>query len=147
MKCLPFTLKTSSREDSYLSGGIHFVTTRILVVDMLKKRIPIEKITGFVVLRAHQVLESCQEAFVLRLFRQHNKTGFVKAFTNSPQSFTVGFGHVERIMRTLFVKELYIWPRFHSLVIQSLKKHEVGVACIFHLFLILLLHSCIIFIS
>lgn len=57
----------------YLSGGIHFVTTRILVVDMLKKRIPIEKITGIVVLRAHQVVESCQEAFVLRLFRQNNK--------------------------------------------------------------------------
>lgn len=57
----------------YLSGGIHFVTTRILVVDMLKKRIPIEKITGIVVLKAHQVIESCQEAFVLRLFRQNNK--------------------------------------------------------------------------
>ncbi|XP_017772571.1 PREDICTED: DNA repair endonuclease XPF isoform X1 [Nicrophorus vespilloides] len=27
-------------------------------------------------------------------------------------------------MRTIFVKELYIWPRFHSSVIQSLKKHE-----------------------
>lgn len=104
---------------------------------MLKKRIPIEKITGFVVLRAHQVLESCQEAFVLRLFRQHNKTGFVKAFTNSPQSFTMGFGHVERIMRTLFVKELYIWPRFHSLVIQSLKKHEVGFFIVFFLLYIM----------
>lgn len=57
----------------YLSGGIHFVTTRILVVDMLKKRIPIEKITGIIVLRAHQVMESCQEAFVLRLYRQNNK--------------------------------------------------------------------------
>lgn len=57
----------------YLSGGVHFVTTRILVVDMLKKRIPIEKITGIVVLKAHQVVESCQEAFVLRLFRQNNK--------------------------------------------------------------------------
>lgn len=57
----------------YLSGGINFVTTRILVVDMLKKRIPIEKITGIVVLKAHQVVESCQEAFVLRLFRQNNK--------------------------------------------------------------------------
>lgn len=61
----------------YLSGGIHFVTTRILVVDMLKKRIPIEKITGVIVLRAHQVVESCQEAFVLRLFRQNNKVGFL----------------------------------------------------------------------
>lgn len=61
------------REDVYLSGGVHFVTTRILVVDMLKNRIPIDKITGIIVLRAHNVLESCQEAFVLRLYRQKNK--------------------------------------------------------------------------
>lgn len=61
------------RQDMYLSGGIHFITTRILVVDMLKKRIPIDKITGFIILRAHKMIESCQEAFVLRLFRQSNK--------------------------------------------------------------------------
>lgn len=54
------------------------------------------------------------------------QTGFIKAFSNSVQSFTMGFGHVERIMRTLFVKELYIWPRFHSVVIQSLKQYEVS---------------------
>lgn len=53
------------------------------------------------------------------------QTGFVKAFTNSVQSFTVGFGQVERVMRALFVKELYIWPRFHSLVMQSLQEHQV----------------------
>lgn len=94
---------------------------------MLKKRIPIDKITGFIVFRAHKVLESCQEAFVLRLFRLNNKTGFIKGFSNSVESFTIGFGHVERIMRTLFVKELYIWPRFHSLVIQSLKQHEARI--------------------
>ncbi|KAL3282354.1 hypothetical protein HHI36_005541 [Cryptolaemus montrouzieri] len=108
----------------YLSGGIHFVSTRILVLDMLKKKFPIEKITGIIILRAHKILESCQEAFVLRLYRQNNKTGFIKAFTNSAQSFTMGFGHVERIMRNIFVKELYIWPRFHSLIITSLKKHQ-----------------------
>ncbi|CAH0557947.1 unnamed protein product [Brassicogethes aeneus] len=119
---------TTEREDNYLSGGVHFVTTRILVLDMLKKRIPIEKVTGIIVLRAHKLLESCQEAFVLRLYRQNNKTGFIKAFSNSAQSFTVGFGHVERIMRTVFVKELYIWPRFHSLVIESLKKHQPKVS-------------------
>lgn len=64
------------REDVYLSGGIHFITTRILVVDMLKKRVPIDKITGFIVLRAHTIFESCQEAFVLRLYRQNNKVNF-----------------------------------------------------------------------
>ncbi|XP_044268362.1 DNA repair endonuclease XPF isoform X2 [Tribolium madens] len=119
-----FNISTTNREDAYLSGGIHFITTRILVVDLLKNRVPIDKITGFVILRAHKVLESCQEAFALRLYRQKNKTGFIKAFSNSVQSFTMGFGHVERIMRTLFVKELYIWPRFHSMVIQSLKQYE-----------------------
>ncbi|XP_018577642.1 DNA repair endonuclease XPF [Anoplophora glabripennis] len=114
---------TTEREDIYLSGGIHFVTTRILVVDMLKKRVPIDKITGFIILRAHTIFESCQEAFVLRLYRQNNKTGFIKAFSNSAQSFIIGFGHVERVMRTLFIKELYIWPRFHSLVIENFKRH------------------------
>lgn len=75
-------------------------------------------------LQAHTVLESCQEAFCLRLYRQHNKTGFIKAFSNNAEAFTVGFGHIERIMRSLFVKELFIWPRFHVLVQQSLKKYE-----------------------
>ncbi|XP_044750246.1 DNA repair endonuclease XPF [Coccinella septempunctata] len=115
---------SDNRGDMYLSGGIHFVSTRILVLDMLKKKIPIEKITGIIILRAHKILESCQESFVLRLYRQNNKTGFIKAFTNSAQSFTMGFGHVERIMRNIFVKELYIWPRFHSLIISSLKRNE-----------------------
>lgn len=65
------------REKAYLEGGIHFVSTRILVVDLLKKRVPISHITGIVVLRAHTVLESCQEAFALRLYRQQNKVCFV----------------------------------------------------------------------
>lgn len=56
-----------------MSGGVHIITTRILVVDMLKKRVPIDKIMGIVILRAHKVIESCQEAFVLRLYRQNNK--------------------------------------------------------------------------
>ncbi|XP_050309365.1 DNA repair endonuclease XPF [Anthonomus grandis grandis] len=112
------------RMEEYLCGGIHFVPSRILVVDLLKKRLPIDKITGIIVLRAHRIFESCNEAFILKLYRQHNKTGFIKAFSNSPQSFTVGFCQVERVMRALFVKELHIWPRFHVLVRQSLKKHE-----------------------
>ncbi|CAH1175922.1 unnamed protein product [Phaedon cochleariae] len=122
-----FQTNIKERLDIYLSGGIIFVTTRILVVDMLKKRLPIEKITGFIVLRAHTILESCQEAFVIRLYRQSNKTGFVKGFSNDVQSFTVGYGHVEKVMRALFVKELYIWPRFHSAVTSSFKKHQPNV--------------------
>ncbi|KAH8396234.1 hypothetical protein KR222_005697, partial [Zaprionus bogoriensis] len=110
----------TERERVYLEGGLQFITTRILVVDLLKQRIPIELITGIVVLRAHNIIESCQEAFALRLYRQRNKTGFIKAFSNSPEQFTIGYGHIERTMRNLFVKQLYIWPRFHATVRAAL---------------------------
>lgn len=84
----------NEREKVYLSGGIQFLSTQVLVVDLLKGRVPAELITGIFVLRAHQIIESCQEAFALRLYRQKNKTGFIKAFTLSAEAFTHGYGHV-----------------------------------------------------
>lgn len=56
-----------------MEGGVFFISTRILVVDLLKSRVPVSHITGIIVLRAHTILESCQEAFALRLYRQKNK--------------------------------------------------------------------------
>ncbi|KAJ2942618.1 hypothetical protein O0L34_g2084 [Tuta absoluta] len=117
----------ADREKAYLEGGIFFVSTRILVVDLLKNRVPISHITGIIVLRAHTVLESCQEAFALRLYRQKNKTGFIKAFSNSPISFTFGYHQVEKVMRALFVTELFLWPRFHGTIIKSLKSRQAEV--------------------
>lgn len=112
------------REKVYLEGGIHFITTRILVVDLLKNRIPIEMITGIVVLRAHMIIESCQEAFALRLYRQRNREGFVKGFSNSAESFTFGYGQVDRVINNLYVEEMFVWPRFQSLIQATLKKYE-----------------------
>ena len=85
---------SNEREKVYLSGGIQFISTQVLVIDLLKNRIPAELITGIFVLRAHQIIESCQEAFALRLYRQKNKIGFIKAFTLTAESFTFGYGHV-----------------------------------------------------
>ncbi|XP_046400907.1 DNA repair endonuclease XPF [Ischnura elegans] len=110
----------SERESFYLCGGVIFASARILVVDLLKGRVPVDHITGFLVCRAHRILESCQEAFALRLYRQSNKTGFVKSFSNCPEAFTVGFARVERVMRALFARNLLLWPRFHATVASSL---------------------------
>ncbi|CAH0391346.1 unnamed protein product [Bemisia tabaci] len=117
----------SEREKIYLEGGVLFVSFRIIVVDFLKKRLPIEHVTGILVNRAHRTLENCHIGFTLRLYRQNNKTGFVKAFSNSPESFTVGFSRVERIMRMLFLKNLYLWPRFHAVVSSSLERRKPAV--------------------
>ncbi|XP_076298150.1 DNA repair endonuclease XPF mei-9 isoform X1 [Lasioglossum baleicum] len=108
----------------YLEGGALFISGRIFVVDLLKNRVPLNLITGILVYRAHNILRSYQEAFSLRLYRQTNKTGFIKAFTTSALAFTVGYMQVERVMKALFVKKLYLWPRFHSLVHSSLGKHK-----------------------
>ncbi|XP_075908980.1 DNA repair endonuclease XPF isoform X1 [Petromyzon marinus] len=122
------------RQDVYLEGGAFFITSRILVVDFLTDRIPARLITGILVYKAHRLIESCQEAFVLRLFRQKNKTGFIKAFSDQPVAFSTGFCRVERVMRSLFVRKLYLWPRFHAVVQASLERHradvvELHVAC------------------
>ncbi|KAK4314835.1 hypothetical protein Pmani_013905 [Petrolisthes manimaculis] len=112
-RCITSECSVNERSQIYQEGGVLFVTTRIMVMDFLMERIPLQLITGIIVWKAHRILESCQEAFILRLYRQNNKTGFVKALTNNPLSFTAGFCHVERVMRNLFVKKLYLWPRFH----------------------------------
>ncbi|XP_028913418.1 DNA repair endonuclease XPF [Ornithorhynchus anatinus] len=117
-------ISTSSRYDVYMQGGVIFATSRILVVDFLTNRIPSDLITGILVYKAHRIVESCQEAFILRLFRQKNKHGFIKAFTDNAVSFNTGFCHVERVMRNLFVRKLYLWPRFHVAVNSFLEKHK-----------------------
>jgi len=53
------------------------------------------------------------------------QTGFIKAFSASSQTFTYGFTKIERIMKTLFVPKLYLWPRFHLAVKSSLDKINV----------------------
>jgi DNA excision repair protein ERCC-4 len=56
-----------------MEGGIIFSSSRILVVDMLMDRMPIDLVTGILVYKAHKVIETSQEAFILRLYRQKNK--------------------------------------------------------------------------
>ncbi|XP_075422255.1 DNA repair endonuclease XPF [Ascaphus truei] len=114
----------SERYDVYTQGGVLFVTSRILVVDFLTDRIPASLITGILVYRAHKIIESCQEAFILRLYRQKNKQGFIKAFTDNPVAFQTGFCQVERVMRNLFIRKLYLWPRFHVSIHSFLEKHK-----------------------
>ncbi|XP_060605869.1 DNA repair endonuclease XPF-like [Ruditapes philippinarum] len=117
----------SDRQKLYLQGGVLFITSRILVVDLLTDRVPIENVTGIIVCRAHRIVESGQEAFILRLYRQKNKTGFIKAFSHNPTAFTTGFSHVERTMKNLFVRKLFLWPRFQANVQETLEKHKVDV--------------------
>jgi len=52
------------------------------------------------------------EAFVVRLFREKNKKGFVKAFTDQPEHITSGLSPLKNIMKELQIRNVHIYPRF-----------------------------------
>ncbi len=70
------TMSLNERTEAYMKGGCFFVTSRILVVDMLCDRVPIDLISGILVYNAHTIIDSCQETFILRMYRQKNKVSF-----------------------------------------------------------------------
>ncbi|KAI9163384.1 MUS38-like protein [Paramyrothecium foliicola] len=117
-----------AREKMYAGGGIFSITSRILVVDLLTNLLDPETVTGLIVLHADRVIATSLEAFILRVYRQKNKFGFLKAFSDNPDPFTIGFSPLTTMMRNLFLKKASLWPRFHVTVAQSLegkKKAEV----------------------
>ncbi|EON99095.1 putative dna repair protein [Phaeoacremonium minimum UCRPA7] len=117
-----------AREKMYAQGGIFSITSRILVVDLLTNLLDPETITGIIVLHADKVVATSLEAFILRIYRQKNKAGFLKAFSDNPDPFTTGFSPLSTMMRNLFLRKASLWPRFHLTVAQSLegkKKAEV----------------------
>lgn len=118
----------AAREKMYTKGGIYSITSRILVVDLLTALLNPEAITGIIVLHADKVIATSLEAFILRVYRQKNKNGFLKAFSDNPDPFTIGFSPLATIMRNLFLRKASLWPRFHVTVASSLegkKKAEV----------------------
>ncbi|GAO47774.1 hypothetical protein G7K_1972-t1 [Saitoella complicata NRRL Y-17804] len=109
------------RQKLYVGGGLFSVSSRILVVDLLTGLLDPEKVTGLVVIRSERVVTTSIEAFILRIFRQKNKDGFIKAFSDNPEPFTTGFAPLTNMMRNLFLRRAYLYPRFHIAVAESLE--------------------------
>ena len=72
-KLLSSEYSVNERQTVYMEGGVIFSSSRMLVVDMLMDRMPIHLVTGVLVYKAHNIIETSQEAFILRLYRQKNK--------------------------------------------------------------------------
>jgi DNA excision repair protein ERCC-4 len=109
-------LSATDRIELYRTRACCFVTTRILVVDLLAARVLPEQVAGIIVLNAQRVSDSSGEGFAVRLYRQGNTAGFVRAFSDQPTAFTAGFARVEKVMKALRVRKLSLWPRFQQQV-------------------------------
>ncbi|KXS17050.1 hypothetical protein M427DRAFT_154157 [Gonapodya prolifera JEL478] len=88
------TMKSvNDRVEAYLEGGVLATTSWILLADFLNEVVPVHLYQGFLVARAEhrpaimsprntRIDPLSIESFILRLFRMHNKCGFIKAFSD-----------------------------------------------------------------
>jgi len=99
----------------YAHGGCLFVTTRILVVDLLTQRLPASAVSGVLVCNAHRVTDTTGEAFAVRLLRGGgNSTAFVRAFSDRPGDLLRVFAGPEKVLKALLLRHLSLWPRFRD---------------------------------
>ena len=94
-------IATTERLRLYRSCSSLFVTTRILVVDLLSGRLAGADVAGLIVLNAHRVTDSSGEGFAVRLYRGANASGFVRAFSDAPVAFSSDCGKPEKVLKAL----------------------------------------------
>lgn len=114
-------MSVGTREKMYAAGGLFSVTSRILIVDLLAGVLKPESVTGMVALHAERISTTSLEAFIVRIYRQKNKKGFLKAFSDQPEPFTSGFQPLTGILKNLFLRKPLLFPRFHVTVAKSLE--------------------------
>ncbi|ODV94261.1 hypothetical protein PACTADRAFT_44994 [Pachysolen tannophilus NRRL Y-2460] len=104
----------------YQKGGIISVRSRVFVVDLLSGIIDPNLITGIVLLHAERISETSNESFILTLYRENNGWGFIKALSDQPESFNIGFQPLYNKLKDLKLNKVFLWPRFHIDVTSSL---------------------------
>lgn len=110
----------SERTRMYRAGGVFSITSRVLIVDMLRGYIDVPQISAVVILNAHRATEASLEAFILRVMKQDNPWATIKALSDQPERFIRGFSPLTQMQKNLFVKKTRLWPRFHLKVKECL---------------------------
>ena len=117
--------QSKDRAVMYARGGVFVITTRILIVDLLTNVSSAKDIDGILVAKADSVTEASTEAFILRIYRTQTqfagRTGFIKAFSDAADVLMSGFAKVDKILKALHVRRLYLYPRFHASVADELE--------------------------
>ena len=109
----------------------------MLILDLLKKQIG-RPISGLVVTHAERALRKKEENFIINLARFAGLE-FIHCLTDAPSAVSK---NIDKIMSTLMINNLELFPRFHDKVKTDFSKHlpkveniEVGLTdirdCIF----------------
>jgi DNA excision repair protein ERCC-4 len=66
------------------------------------------------------------EAFLVRLYREKNTQGFLKAFSDQPEYITSGMSPLKAIMKELHIRKVHIYPRYRLSFSLSFNKMLKG---------------------
>ncbi|KAG2213458.1 hypothetical protein INT47_009132 [Mucor saturninus] len=119
---IEYNTPSEKRTSMYREGGVFAITSRILAVDMLLERIPTTLINGIIVYNAHRIKPNSIEELILRIYRNYNQEGFIKAFSDQPDAFVTGFAPLQSRMKSLFLRKVHLWPRFQLAVSENLSQ-------------------------
>ena len=91
----------AGRRTELYGAGVAFIN-EVLIQDLLKAVVPFARCG----IPSRPCRSEQHRGVHLRIFRQHNKTGFVKGFSDNTPGFSKGYSKVEKVMSSLFVKKL-----------------------------------------
>jgi DNA excision repair protein ERCC-4 len=106
---------TDEREVVYSAGGVVKVTARVLLSDFLSCRLDPALVNLLILPSAHEVSDTSNEAFIVRLFREGNGKGLLLAVSDKPYRV-----QLEQLVKNLYLSDLVLVPRFHDLCLQAL---------------------------
>jgi DNA excision repair protein ERCC-4 len=113
---------SKDRAALYRRGGVFCVTSRILIVDFLTGTINSNDVDGMLIGHAEQVTGDSTEAFIVRIYTTQRRRDrcFIKAFSDSPERLVTGFANIDKILKALQIRNMYLYPRFHEAVQDEL---------------------------
>uniref|UniRef100_A0ACD5VIP6 Uncharacterized protein n=1 Tax=Avena sativa TaxID=4498 RepID=A0ACD5VIP6_AVESA len=103
------------------SGAALFLTPRVLAADLLTAHLSPTRVGALLLLAAHRASDTSSDAFIARLLRQRRLLP-VYAFSDRPHAMVAGFAKAERAMKSLYIRRLHLWPRFHVLAAADLER-------------------------
>ncbi|CAD2096292.1 DNA repair endonuclease, putative [Plasmodium vinckei brucechwatti] len=110
--------KANERIEMYIKRGVYFISSNILLIDLLTYKIIPEIIDGIFICRSHKLMYSMKENFIIDLYRKRNKFGFIKGINNNKK--LVKNQQISNISKKLYMKKIYCYPRFHKNIHISL---------------------------
>ena len=101
------------RSEMYSKGGVVRLSSRVLLTDLLTKRLVAEQVNLLVMLEVERAGDL--EFFCVRKFRETNRSARFVAMSERPARIA---SHVEDLMKSMFLDKVKLYPRHHPVIKQ-----------------------------